>query len=207
MAQKIVIVDYGMGNLHSLYNAFKLLKISAIISSDSNEIGLADKLILPGVGNFTNAIKNLNQLNIIDTLNKQVLVNKKSVLGICLGMQLMGTKSEEGNANGLGWINNDVIKFKVTNKLKYKVPHIGWNQISIKNEKSLLMKHIPNLSEFYFLHAYHFNNTNTINVLNETNYEYNFISAIEKDNIFGVQYHPEKSHDAGSVLLKNFVNL
>lgn len=114
-------------------------------------------------------------------------------------------KSEEGNVNGLGWIEAEVVKFNIHNKLKYKIPHTGWNQVNIK-KNSLLMADIKDGSEFYFVHSYHFNTKEKEIVLNETEYEYPFISAIENCNIFGVQYHPEKSHDVGEQLLKNFVN-
>lgn len=121
-------------------------------------------------------------------------------------MQLMAKSSEEGNGNGLGWFDAEVVKFHVSDYLKYKVPHTGWNQI-IKSKESRLMKDIPEFSEFYFVHAYHFKCNNPADILNETDYENRFTSAVEKDNIFGVQYHPEKSHVIGEKLLKNFVNL
>jgi imidazole glycerol-phosphate synthase subunit HisH len=142
----------------------------------------------------------------VDELNEFVLVKKKPVLGICLGMQLMARTSEEGNAAGLGWIDADVIKFRVMDGLNYKVPHIGWNKIII-SKKSSLLKNIDDFSEFYFLHSYHFKSYTVADVLSETNYEYNFPSAVERNNIFGVQYHPEKSHRAGSILLENFINI
>jgi glutamine amidotransferase len=134
-----------------------------------------------------------------------VLVKKKPILGICLGMQLMGKSSEEGNVAGLGWIDTDVIRFRIENKLKYKTPHIGWNKIIIYKENSFL-KNIPDGSEFYFIHSYHFNPTNNNDVLSGTIYETAFPSVIVKENIFGVQFHPEKSYKPGSVLLENFIN-
>lgn len=195
-----------MGNLNSIKKKLTRLKINAIISSDPKEIQASDKIILPGVGHFGKAMESLKNLNLIDILNEEVLIKKKTILGICLGMQLMAKKSEEGNVDGLAWFDADVVKFKVTDTLNYKIPHTGWNQIIISKE-SLLMKGIPNLSEFYFVHSYHFKTSNKNDILNETEFEYRFVSAIEKDNIFGVQYHPEKSHDAGELLLKNFINL
>lgn len=206
MTNKIIIVDYGMGNLHSVKKKLLRLNVNPIISSNQKEIALADKIILPGVGHFQKAMENLKKLNLIDTLNEFVQIKQKPILGICLGMQLMANKSEEGNVDGLGWIDAEVVRFKVQNNLKYKIPHTGWNQI-IKNKESLLMKDIPDLSEFYFVHSYHFIANNLFDILNESEYEYKFVSAIEKENIFGVQYHPEKSHDVGELLLKNFVNL
>lgn len=203
---KIVIVDYGMGNLNSIYKALVRLKIEPVISNNPKTIENADKLILPGVGHFKNAMEQLGTLNLINSLNESALNKKKPILGICLGMQLMGQKSEEGGVNGLGWIEGNVVKFNVKDILKYKIPHIGWNQIEI-SKKSALMKDIPELSEFYFVHAYHFTNNVQNEILNTTTFEYTFTSAIEKENIFGVQYHPEKSHDIGELLLKNFINL
>jgi glutamine amidotransferase len=206
MQAQIAIVDYGMGNLNSIRKKLTRLGVSSIISSDPKEIEAADKIILPGVGHFSKAMERLKALNLIDVLNEEVLIKKKPVLGICLGMQLMGNNSEEGNVNGLSWIDAEVVRFKVADTLKFKVPHTGWNQIKILKE-SLLMKNIPELSEFYFVHSYHLKTNNKDDILNESEFEYRFVSAIEKDNIFGVQYHPEKSHDIGDVLLNNFINL
>ncbi len=206
MSTQLVIVDYGMGNLNSIMKKLTHLKVSAIISSNPQDILNADKLILPGVGHFQKAVENIKKLNLFDVLNEYVLLKKKTILGICLGMQLMANKSEEGNVEGFGWIDAEVIKFKTNNTLKYKIPHIGWNQI-IKTKESALMKDIPKLAEFYFVHSYHFKCNNSSDILNETEYEYKFTSAVEKENIFGVQYHPEKSHDVGERVLSNFVKL
>lgn len=206
MPNQIVIVDYGMGNLHSVRKKLMRLNVNAIISSNPIEIESADKIILPGVGHFGKAMESLNSLNLVDVLNEQVLIKKKPILGICLGMQLMANISEEGNVDGLGWFDADVVKFKIKDTLKYKIPHTGWNQIEIVKE-STLMKGIPDFSEFYFVHSYHFETKNKKDILNETEYEYKFVSAVEKENMFGVQYHPEKSHEQGELLLKNFINL
>jgi imidazole glycerol-phosphate synthase subunit HisH len=202
----IVIVDYKMGNLGSISNKIKKLGHSSVISSDINVIKKARKIILPGIGSFEKAMKNMQELNLIDILNEKALVEQVPLLGICLGMQLVTQKSEEGNSKGLGWVDGEVVKFKVKDSLKHKIPHIGWNQISIAKE-SLLMKDIPDLSEFYFVHSYYVNPANQDDTLNETEFECKFTSAIQKENIFGVQYHPEKSHDVGALLLKNFINL
>lgn len=203
---KIVIVDYGMGNLNSVKRKFNRLRFDAHITSDIAEISVADKIILPGVGHFEKAMENLKKLHLIDVLNELVLVKSKPVLGICLGMQLMAKYSEEGNVEGLGWFDANVVKFNVSDKLKFKIPHIGWNQVEICKQ-SLLMKDIPAMSEFYFVHSYHFQTKQQQDVLNITEYDYKFVSAVEKNNVFGVQYHPEKSHDVGGVLLKNFIDL
>ena len=166
----------------------------------------ADKLIIVGVGHFAKAMKNIEDLNLIDVLNEVVLIKKKPILGICLGMQLMATQSEEGDCSGLNWIEAEVKRMEVNDPIKFKVPHTGWNEIKQKKQSSL-MKDIPNNAEFYFVHAYYFEPKNTDYVLNETDYAFNFTSAVEKENIFGVQYHPEKSHDVGEILLNNFIRI
>lgn len=206
MRNRLVIVDYGMGNLNSVKRTLEKLKVESVISSKAEDIANSDKVILPGVGHFGKAMSNLRELKLIDALNEAVLINKKPILGICLGMQLLAGKSEEGNAAGLGWIDAEVTKFSVTDKLRYKVPHMGWNRISIR-KKSLLMNDIPDNSEFYFVHSFRFKENDKSDLLNETEYEGAFTSAIEKDNIFGVQYHPEKSHEIGAQLIKNFIKL
>jgi glutamine amidotransferase len=206
MKKNIVIVDYGMGNLYSIYKKLKLIGANAVISSDPNVISNSDKIILPGVGHFKKAMDNLKNAGLIEVLNENVLEKNKPILGICLGMQLMASFSEEGNENGLGWIDCNVSSFKVKDSIRYKIPHTGWNQVKIKKE-SRLMKNIPENTEFYFVHSFHIKNEKQEDVLNETCYEYNFTSAFEKDNIFGVQYHPEKSHTVGLKVLENFVNL
>ena len=201
----IVVVNYGMGNLHSIYKKIKSITEKIIVSSKPNDILNASKIILPGVGHFGKAMDKLIQLNLIEMLNEVILVKKKPVLGICLGMQLMAKKSEEGNVEGLGWFDAEVVKFNKKNPYNYKVPHMGWNNIII-SKPSNLMTNISDNDEFYFVHSYHVLSNNK-DTLTTTNYESNFVSAIEKENIFGVQYHPEKSHDAGHILLTNFIDL
>ena len=206
MPSKIVIVDYGTGNLNSVRRSLDRLRAGSIISSNPNDISSADKIILPGVGHFGNAMSNLRELNLLDALHEAVLVQQKPVLGICLGMELMARNSEEGNTGGLGWLDAEVIRFNISDKRRYKIPQMGWNNIRIK-KNSLLMKSISELSEFYFVHSYHLKTNDQSDILNETEYESIYTSAIEKDNIFGVQYHPEKSHDAGDQLIRNFVEM
>ena len=206
MSSRLVIVNYGMGNLNSVKKMLDRMQIDAVISSNPEDIISCRKIILPGVGHFGRAMSNLRKLDLLDALNEAVLVKKKPVLGICLGMQLMAKKSEEGDVDGLGWFDAEVKKFSMSDRIKYKVPHIGWNRINIK-KKSPLMSDISDSSEFYFVHSYHLKAHHKADVINETQYDYTFASAIAKENIFGVQYHPEKSHDAGARLLKNFVEL
>jgi glutamine amidotransferase len=206
MPKNCVVVDYGMGNLNSVRKKLHRLKANAVVSSDREDISRADKIILPGVGQFKEAMLNLERLNLIGVLNEAVLERKKPVLGICLGMQLMARKSDEGNTDGLGWIDAEVRKFAIVDTLHFKIPHMGWNQIKV-SKASELMKGIPDSSEFYFVHSYFIDVKNSEDILNETAYEKTFTSAIEKENIFGVQYHPEKSHEPGETLLKNFVEV
>lgn len=206
MQNKIVIIDYGMGNLRSVQK--KLLKVGADVEISSNPaiIARADKLVLPGVGHFSNGMKRLKEYGIIEVLNEQVLSKKKPILGICLGMQLMANQSEEGNVKGLGWFDADIIKFTIKNRLKYKVPHMGWNNANIKKE-SILYKDISDEAMFYFVHSFHIVCKDVKDILTISEYEYPFASSIHKENIYGTQFHPEKSHDWGEQLFKNFVNL
>ena len=206
MGNKVLVMDYGMGNISSVIKKLKRVNADPIVSSNYKSIIDADKIILPGVGHFGKAMNNLVSLDLLEALNEAVLIKKKPILGICLGMQLMTNKSEEGDVNGLGWFDAEVVRFNVADTLKYKVPHTGWNQILQKKE-SVLMKESPTNAEFYFVHSYHLKVYESQDVLNQTDYEYIFPSAIEKENIFGVQYHPEKSHDVGEQIFKNFISL
>ena len=202
----IVLIDYGMGNLRSVQKKFIMVGADVKISSDPKVITNANKLVLPGVGHFNNGIKKLKESKIWESLNKKVLVEQTPILGICLGMQLMAKYSEEGEVEGLGWFDANVIKFQVKNHLKYKVPHIGWNNTIIA-KKSELFHGIPTNALFYFVHSYHVICKNHEDILTTTEYEYQFTSSIQKDNIYGTQFHPEKSHDWGELVFQNFVNL
>lgn len=202
---KVVIVDYGMGNLRSVEKAFRRLGIDSVISSDSSEILSADKLVLPGVGHFNRGMQNIKERKIFDVLYESVLIKKKQILGICLGMQLMTEYSEEGDCEGLGWIKAKTVKFSFNNN-NLKIPHMGWNNLDIQNDISLL-KNITGEDSFYFVHSYYVNCENEENVLAKTNYNTKFVSAFYSDNIFGCQFHPEKSHDKGLEIIKNFTEL
>lgn len=204
--QRIAIVDYGMGNLFSVTKKLGKIHTQTIVSSNISDIEKADKIILPGVGHFEKAMSNLKQLGLLEVLNHKVLEQKTPVLGICLGMQLMCSESEEGNSEGLKWINATVKHFNISDTLRYKIPHTGWNKITLEKE-SALMSRITENSEFYFVHSYHVVCKDPGDILNTTNYETDFTSAFQRENIFGVQYHPEKSHDTGTKLIENFVKL
>jgi glutamine amidotransferase len=202
----IAIVDYGMGNLGSVKRKLDLIGAKSIITDSPLEINNAEKIILPGVGHFGNAVSQLKARGLWEALEYEAISCKKPVLGICLGMQLMAKKSEEGEAEGLGWFNANVIKFRIKNKLRNKVPHTGWNNTNLKKE-SILFKNLEPKSCFYFVHSYHLNCLDKMDILTETFYEYDFVSSIQRNNLYGVQFHPEKSHDEGEKLLRNFVNL
>lgn len=178
----------------------------SIVSSRTEDITQADKIILPGVGHFAKAMANLKELGWQDALNEAVLIKQKPVLGICLGMELMGMTSEEGDPQGLQWLDAETVRFKIPVTDRHKIPHMGWNRIRIK-KTSALMKGVEDLSEFYFAHSYHLKVNNRSDQLTETEYGISFTSAVERNNIFGVQFHPEKSHRTGVQVLKNFIEM
>lgn len=202
----IVIIDYGLGNLRSVQKSFERANIKVKISSDINEIEKAKKLVLPGVGHFGKGMDNLKSSGLIDVLNKKVLVDKTPILGICLGMQLMTEYSEESNSKGLGWIEAKTLRFEKDKTKKFKVPHIGWNSIDIINDNNLLNK-IKNESQFYFVHTYYVLCKKEKEIMTKSNYGIEFHSSFRKDNIFGVQFHPEKSFSVGLQMLVNFSKL
>jgi len=202
----ITIIDYKTGNLGSIQNMLKKIRQESIVTSDPSEIGSATKIILPGVGSFDQGMENLINLNIKEILNKKVIVDKIPVLGICLGMQLMTVKSEEGKLQGLGWIDGETTRFRFDDPSRFKSPHMGWNNIMLHKESRLLKDMNPE-SRFYFVHAYYIRLNNHPDILTSTEYEKEFTSSFEKENILGVQFHPEKSHKFGMALLKNFAEL
>lgn len=201
----VTIIDYGLGNLASIQNMIKKIGGNAVISSTAEEINNAQKLILPGVGHFEKGMENLHKSGLISTLNNLALEKKIPVLGICLGMQLMTSKSEEGNVHGLNWVEANTIKFKI-NSPEFKIPHMGWNNVSFKKNESIA-ENLYKEARFYFVHSYHVHCFNLEEVLGTTVYEVPFHSAIIKNNIIGVQFHPEKSHKFGMQLLKNFLKI
>jgi len=204
----VTIVDYGMGNLHSVLKAFKRLQVPAEITSNPATIQNASRLILPGVGNFKRGISNLAERNLIEPLNNAVLHKKVPVLGICLGMQLMTNRSEEGNVDGLGWIDANTIGFKFSSfdNPNLHIPHIGWNNVNYSSGNPLFENLGPD-PHFYFVHSYYVTCKFEENVAGTTQYGNTFVSALSKNNIFATQFHPEKSHDLGLNLLKNFTDL
>lgn len=198
----ITIIDYGMGNLGSVQNMLNRIGVQSQITSDITDIEKADKLLLPGVGAFGAAMKLIKEKNLADILNFKVIERKTPVLGICLGMQLLTKQSEEGNVEGLGWINAVTKKFQFQDN-DLKIPHMGWNFIDIK-QKSAFTENLNAESKFYFVHSYYVECADSANVLATTFYGNEFHSIIHNENIFGAQFHPEKSHKFGMQILSNF---
>lgn len=199
----IVVVDFSMGNIGSILNMLKKISAAGTISSDPAEIRNADKLILPGVGAFDQGMASLDRLGLIPVLSEKVLQERAPVLGICLGMQLMTNSSEEGKLPGLGWIDAKTVRLRHDPALNLKVPHMGWNTVSVRKESALFRDMFPE-PRFYFVHSYHAVCEDPADVLTVTQHGYEFTSAFQHGNIIGVQFHPEKSHQFGMQLLKNF---
>ena len=206
----ITIVDYKSGNISSVINSFIEVakdKVKIEVTSDINKIKSSDKVVLPGQGSFKSCVEGLNNIKgLIDTLNEFVIANKKPLLGICVGLQMFADIGfEEAETKGLGWISGKVSKIDHQNG-KYKLPHIGWNQINIVKE-SKIFKGIENNAHMYFVHSYEFvpDDKNVISAT--TDYSSNVVCAVEKDNIFGTQFHPEKSDKIGLKIIDNFINL
>lgn len=202
----VAIIDYGMGNLFSVARKLSGLGAMPYITNKASDLSRADKIILPGVGHFRQGMDHLHDLGLTDALHEHAVVKKKPVLGICLGMQLMADSSEEGEGKGLGWIQAHFARFRVEDTIRYKVPHTGWNQVDILRQ-SPLFEGIPDQSEFYFVHSYCCSIVAPEHILCQTSYSYPFVSAYQNENVFGVQFHPEKSHDNGLRLLENFIAL
>ena len=200
----IVIVDYGMGNLGSIQNMFKRVGAPVKVSSDLEEISIAKKLLLPGVGSFDQAIKRINGEGYREVLEQKVLIDQVPLLGICLGMQLLTNGSEEGSLPGLGWIDAKTIRFPTGTGLK--VPHMGWN-ITTSCRGSALTEGLNEESRFYFVHSYYVHVKDEVNSILKANYGVSFDAAIQHGNIFGAQFHPEKSHRYGMQIFKNFASL
>lgn len=204
----ITIIDYGAGNLTSISNMLKRIGEESEITNEIEKIAVATKLILPGVGSFNFGMNQLRNAPYFEILCKKVQQEKTPLLGICLGMQLLGEGSEEGVVTGLGWIKGKVKKFdsEKVQKAGLKIPHMGWTDIQI-NKPSKILQDLPPDAHFYFVHSYHLTPADPQDILLTSNYGYNFTSAVEKDNIVAVQFHPEKSHKYGMQLYRNFARL
>jgi len=200
----ITIIDYGCGNPASIKNMLKKIGHEAQISASPDIIQHAEKLILPGVGAFDHGMQQLHQLNLIPALHQQVLQNKVPILGICLGSQLFFKRSDEGKETGLGWIEGDVINFDKSRLSEQdKIPNMGWSDVSIKKNSVLFDRNLE-IPHFYFVHSYHMHCQDSLDTLVTSQHAYEFTAGIEKGNIAGVQFHPEKSHAFGMLLLENF---
>ncbi len=199
--KEVCILDYGSGNVGSVFNLIRNMKYKCNISNDPKIIKKSTHIILPGVGSFGEAIKKIRKKLPLKIIEDEVLNKKKPFLGICVGMQILAEKGEEfGKHVGLGWIKGRVKKIRAK-----KLPHIGWNNLLIK-KKSLLIDGIQNDDDFYFVNSFHFEISEKKNIIANTKYHHSFCSVVQKQNIFGTQFHPEKSQNAGKKLITNFLN-
>jgi len=200
----IAVIDYGMGNVGSIINIFRKIGVDSILTSDLEKIEKADKLILPGVGAFDNGMRNLKQACLTEALRRHTLDKGKPLLGICLGMQLLGRSSEEGTERGFDLISFVSRRFSFSEDIKLKIPHMGWDIAVNCTKKSPLTEGLVSEQRYYFVHSYHAVCDSEENILMQCEYGYPFAAAVRKDNIYGVQFHPEKSHKFGMALLENF---
>ena len=207
---KVTIVDYNSGNISSVINSFKEVakdKVNIEVTADLNKIKLSDKVVLPGQGSFKSCVDALNKINgLTEALNEFAINNKKPLLGICVGLQMFADIGyEETETKGLGWISGKVLKIDNQNG-KYKLPHIGWNQINIVKQ-SKIFENIENNSHMYFVHSYEFIPEDKNVISATTDYSSNIVCSVEKENIFGTQFHPEKSDKIGLKIIDNFINI
>jgi len=195
----VAIIDYGLGNLASVQKALSILKIESKITNDHNEIKNASFILLPGVGSFAHGMSNLREKRLDTVLTEEIIGNKKNFIGICLGMQLIAeTGTEPQETKGLGWIKGTVKKIESDH---LRIPHMGWNNISVKNE--LYLKGCDG-KDFYFIHSYHFVPQDSSVIAATVNYGTDLVAAVQQDNIFATQFHPEKSQQAGLEMLKQY---
>lgn len=199
----VAIINYGLGNLGSIANMLKVIGEKSVITDEPEKIHNADKIILPGVGAFDAGVSQLEQRGLIPVIQAEAAAGKP-ILGICLGMQLLGRKSEEGNKSGLGLIPFDNKKFSFSQDCTLKIPHMGWDIVDFKQDKPLL-EGIEGQQRYYFVHSYHAVCDSAENVLMTCDYGYEFAASVCKGNVYGVQFHPEKSHDFGMRIFENFV--
>lgn len=203
----ITIINYGSGNIKAIGNIYDRLNIPYSVANTPDQVKGAEKILLPGVGAFDETISMLDESGFRAVLDHEVLINKVPVLGICVGMQILAKQSEEGILPGLGWIDGQVKKIdKELLQEKPKLPHLGWNSVEVKRN-SPLFNGINEEDGFYFLHSYYFECNNEKDILSTSYYGQTFASAVNKNNVYGVQFHPEKSHQNGIQLLKNFALL
>lgn len=202
---KITVIDYGAGNIASVVNMIKYIGGEAVIADHPDALATAQKLLLPGVGAFDHGMEALTNTGWIGALNNCVLEKKIPVLGICLGMQMMCRQSEEGHLKGLSWIDADVKQFSFDRTEKLKVPHMGWNRVNIARQDSLIPANSEDVERFYFVHSYYVECDRPEDVIFTCNYGKQFVAGFNHQNIWGVQFHPEKSHRFGMALFKRFL--
>lgn len=201
----IAVIDYGMGNLKSVANAMDFIGASFIVTNKTVDIKKADGIILPGVGSFGDGMANLRKLDLINVLKKEIVEKKKKFLGICLGMQMLAEKGHEGGEfEGLGLIKGEVEKLRVTQG-GLKIPHVGWNNV-VSKKQCPLFNNISDNSDFYFVHSYSLVCQDSADVAATCDYGGEFVAAVQRNNIFAVQFHPEKSQENGMRFLMNFVD-
>lgn len=199
----IAIVKYGMGNVTSVQKAIKKLGYQSIITDNHNELRNSDLIILPGVGSFKKGMENLHESGLVDILTEEVMVNKKPFIGICLGMQLMATYGNEPESvDGLGWMDGEVLKIESPSGLR--IPHLGWNNIQTSLDNQFYNEF--NNLDYYFIHSYHFKAANPEDVTMTVSYDGDLVAGLQKDNIYAIQFHPEKSQEVGMRLLKKIIN-
>jgi glutamine amidotransferase len=203
----IAIIDYGLGNVLAFKNALNRLNVPVVIAKSPADLAGATRLILPGVGCFDHAMKEFDRSGMRETVEQMVLVGRTPILGVCVGMQMLARSSDEGELPGLGWIDAEVKKFDSSRmRQPLHLPHMGWNDV-IPVANGQLFRGLEEAARFYFLHSYYFKCRDPENVLATSSYGVQFSSAVKRNNIYGVQFHPEKSHHYGSQLLKNFAEL
>jgi glutamine amidotransferase len=203
----ITLIDYGVGNIFAFQNVYKRLNIPTKLAKTKEELTDAKKLILPGVGSFDYAMAQLNASGMREKLDELVLEKQVPVIGICVGMQMMGNRSDEGKLEGLKWIDSEILKFDENLiQQRTKLPHMGWNDVAPVNNHPLFIG-LEKEAIFYFLHSFYFKCKNETESIAISNYGLSFSSAVHKKNIYGIQFHPEKSHQYGEKLLYNFANI
>ncbi|HSZ32757.1 MAG TPA: imidazole glycerol phosphate synthase subunit HisH [Puia sp.] len=202
----LVIADYGVGNLASVKNMLKKAGFESVLASDAVTIESASKIILPGIGAFDHCMQQFNASGLREVVTRKVMEDKTPLLGICVGLQMLMENSEEGIEPGLGWFAGKTIKFKKDKIGELKIPHMGWTNVRLE-KKSDLTENLGDQPRFYFVHSYHVQPENKSDELLSANYGYDFTAAISRDNIYGAQFHPEKSHKYGMKILENFARL
>lgn len=200
----IAVVDYGIGNVSSIVNMLKKIGVTAALANKVEELEAADKIILPGVGSFDAGMRKLNNSGLVEAIKKHAIIDEKPLLGICLGMQMLGRRSEEGSEEGLSLIPFENKRFDFNDRKELKIPHMGWNIVSIELENDPVVQNLGPVQRYYFVHSYHAVCDKEENVLMRCEYGYSFTAAVKNGNIYGFQFHPEKSHKFGMALLESF---